>query len=151
MRRWAGTRGFTTLELVVAVVIAGILTMVAMPLFMDQVRKGRRTDAFNALAGLQQAQERWRSTNGSYAGASLLTTDPGLKLNASSGLGYYTLAIADGADATGYTASATATSTGPQAADQRCTVMWIGMSSGNVRYGSGSPVDWADPGRCWAR
>lgn len=146
----ARSRAFTTLELVIAVVIAGLLAMVAMPFFMDQIRKGRRTDAFSALAGLQQAQERWRSSNGSYAGASLLTTTPGLGLNASSSSSYYTMAIT-AADDTSYTASATAVTGGAQAADTRCTTLWIRMQAGNVYYGAGSPADWSDPYRCWTR
>lgn len=140
------TRGFTTVELLIAVVILGVLVMVALPTFQQQIRKGRRADAMAALANLQQAQERWRSTRTTYAPNSELTA--GLALTATSASGYYTIAI-DANSATGYTATATAVSGTSQAGDSGCTAMSVRVDGGNLLYGAGG--DWTDPNRCWAR
>ncbi|MBK9683398.1 MAG: prepilin-type N-terminal cleavage/methylation domain-containing protein, partial [Betaproteobacteria bacterium] len=59
--------GFTLVELMIAVVIVALLASIALPSFMDSIRKSRRSEAFAALAQVQQAQERWRSNGSSYA------------------------------------------------------------------------------------
>lgn len=141
-------RGFTTIELAIAVTIIGVLVVLAYPVFFEQVRKSRRADGIASLASLQQAQERWRSTNAAYAPNSELTT--GLRQASRSSAGYYDLGIVS-ASATGYVASATAVTGTSQAADTACTSLWVRMEAGNLSYGSGTTVDWTDAKRCWAR
>lgn len=58
-------RGFTLIELMVVVVIATILLGIAVPSYMSQIRKSRRTDAKTALLELAGREERFLSTNGS--------------------------------------------------------------------------------------
>ena len=67
------TRGFTLIELMIAVAVVSILVAVALPTFNDAIRKGRRSEAFAALSQVQQAQERWRSNNANYASNTQLT------------------------------------------------------------------------------
>jgi type IV pilus assembly protein PilE len=149
-------RGFTLIEMLIALVVVGILAAIALPSFNSSIRKSRRADAFAALSALQQAQERWRSNQGSYASNAQLTlaptaTPPGLGLSATSGSGYYGIAISS-ADATGYIATATATTGTSQADDAGCQVLAVRMQGGNASSGGGtSSVDWADPNHCWAR
>ncbi len=140
--------GFTIIELLIAVVVAGTLLMLALPSFKDQLRKARRADGVAALAALQQAQEQWRSTVAAYAPNGQLTT--GLKQSVTSSQGYYTVSIAT-SSATGYTASATGASGTSQADDGTCSVLWVRMESGNLSYGSGASPDWTDAKHCWAR
>lgn len=144
--------GFTLVELLIAVVVVGILAAVALPSFVDSVRKSRRTDAFAALSAVQQAQERWRSSRPSYTDnltAAPTASQPGLGLPATTANGHYTLALSD-VSATGYVVTATAS--GTQASDTRCARMAARVQAGNLSYGSGtSTIDWTDPGRCWAR
>jgi len=151
-------RGFTTIELLIALVILGVLLAVALPNFQSSIRKGRRSEAFTALNAVQQAQERHRSTNATFT--TLITeattaTPPGLGLPATrTPTGYYDLAVSS-ADATTYVATATAVSGTSQANDGDCSVLALRMQGGNVRYGSGASIDWSgtntDPQRCWAR
>ena len=61
------SRGFTLIELMIAVTVIGILSAIAAPSFMDPVRKARRLDAVVALFEIQQAQERWRAQYPCYA------------------------------------------------------------------------------------
>jgi type IV pilus assembly protein PilE len=62
-------RGFTLIELMVVVVIATILLGIAVPSYMSQIRKSRRTDAKTALLELAGREERYLSTNGSIYSA----------------------------------------------------------------------------------
>ena len=136
--------GFTLIEIMIAVVIVAILAAIALPSFMDSVRKSRRSEAFAALSGLQQAQERWRGNNPGYGAMADFPATAATTPN-----GYYAITIADN-DATGYTAMATGQA--GQAQDGLCKVLAVRMTGGNIGYGSGAAAPgWADPGRCWAR
>lgn len=121
--------GFTLIELMIVVVVVAILSAVALPSFFEQIRKSRRTDAINALAQVQQAQERWRANNATYA-SSLAAPPTGIGVSNPSS-GYYTLSIS-GASATGYTATATAA--GSQANDSRCTSLSVTVANGSPTY-----------------
>src|SRR6218665_3655841 len=60
-------RGFTLVEIMIALILLGILTAIALPAYQSHVAKGRRAEAINALSAVLQAQERWRSNRSSYA------------------------------------------------------------------------------------
>ena len=149
-------RGFTLVELMIAVVVVGVLLAIALPSFMDSVRKGRRAEAFAALTQVQAAQERERANRAAYLSSVTNAADhatvPGLGWPSdATANGYYTIAIA-ASSATGYTATATAVSGKSQASDGTCKMLGVRMAGGDLTYGSGaSAIDWADPGRCWVR
>lgn len=63
------SQGFTLMELMIVVVILGILTMLAYPSYIEQVRTSRRAEAQSALLGLAAAMERHFTANNSYLGA----------------------------------------------------------------------------------
>lgn len=147
-------RGFTLIEILIAIAIVGIITAIAFPTYQGSIRKGRRAEAVNAIAALQQVQERWRSNHESYGNLNSpadANTLPNIATTTANG--YYTIAVS-GPSSTGYTV--TATSAGSQAADTRCALMGVRMAQGNLRYGSAtSSIDWsatnADAGGCWAK
>ena len=147
-------RGFTLIEIMIAVAIVAILAAVALPSFMDSVRKSRRSEAFAALSAVQHAQERWRGNKSIYATDAELTpardaVPPGLGITRNTSTLYYALFLSD-TNASGYTV--TATGQAGQAQDGVCTVLAVRLQGGNISYGSGAAVpNWADPGRCWAR
>lgn len=153
-----GARGFTLIELLIAVVVVGILAAVAFPSFMDSIRKGRRSEAFTALAQVQQAQERWRGNRASYAGNARLTAAPGVGEDAGLGLlattpgGYYNIAIS-GESVTGYTATATAVAGTSQASDANCKTIAVRIIGGNLEYAGcgGGDCTFAPTNQCWAR
>lgn len=133
-RRRSG-RGFTLLELMITVVIVGILAGLAFPSFMGAIRKGRRSDAFAALSAVQQAQERWRANNSSYASDLTSAAPTGLGMSSTSSGGHYTLSLAN-TGATTYEATATAASGGTQVTDGNCGKLGVRMDGGNLKYRS---------------
>lgn len=134
-------RGFTLIELCIAMAVLAVLAGLALPGFLDAIRKARRSDAFDALARLQQAQERHRSTHSEFA-ASL----PALGLGALSSAGHYRLAV-DAAGPTHFTLSARAL--GRQAADRECALLSVSVTRGNLNRTARS-ADGSDRSeRCW--
>lgn len=143
-----GRRGFTLLEILMALAVVAVLAAVAMPAYFDSVRKSRRSEAFAAMAQLQQAQERRRANEPAYT-----ATLAGLLPSATTPNGYYTLAI-DSADASGYVATATAA--GSQDKDARCHGLRLRVAGGNISYGSACKgCSFSDPltdaNACWNR
>lgn len=63
------TRGFTLIELMIAVAILGLLSSVAVPSYLSYIQKGKRAEAQGALVTFANAMEQWRLQNGSYCDA----------------------------------------------------------------------------------
>ena len=83
-------RGFTLIEVMIALVVVGLLSALAYPSYQQQVAKGRRTDAKQSLLELSQRMERHYTERGTYVGAALGAS--GLFPSVTSG-GYYDLSI----------------------------------------------------------
>lgn len=61
-------QGFTLLELMIVVAVVGILAAIAYPSYQEYVKKSRRSEARAALLTVAQAQEKFYTANGTYAG-----------------------------------------------------------------------------------
>jgi type IV pilus assembly protein PilE len=148
--------GYTLIELMAVVVIVGILSAVAYPAFMSQVRKSRRAEAVSATAQIQQAQERFRANCPCYAhsvtnavSATCPATCPGtgtaagLGIPAAAGARYsYALSATTAA---GYTLTVTAVAGTSQAADTQggsaCSPLVVTVTNGNSTR---------TPAACWS-
>lgn len=142
-------RGFTLIELMIVLVVVAILASFAIPSYLSQVRKSRRSDATSMLGDLQLRQERYRAENPTYGSLS--------QLNAAttSANGYYTISLAtlsgncpNMATTTAETASnsywlqADAVSTSSQAKDTGCTTMLFKNECGAISR---------TPDTCWSK
>jgi type IV pilus assembly protein PilE len=63
----ASVAGFSLIELMVAVAIVSILTTIAYPSYLSQMRKGRRSEAESALMDIAQRQQQYLLDARSYA------------------------------------------------------------------------------------
>ncbi|MBZ8141491.1 pilus assembly protein [Rubrivivax gelatinosus] len=144
--------GFTLIEMMIALVVLGVLTAIALPSFLDSIRKSRRSDAYAAIATIQQAQERWRSNHDQYT-----TALDKLGLSSSSSSGHYTLELAEsGVEgdslASAYIVTARGKTDSSQAGDSRCRNMSMRLRGGNLEYagcGSCSSFEYAATQECW--
>ncbi len=136
-------------ELFITLIVVSLLLVVAVPSFMDSIRKGRRSEAFSALSAIQQAQERWRSNRAGYGSL----VDLGIAAS-STPSGYYALSVS-GASATGYTIVADGSGSG-QSADGACAILGMRVVAGTISYASCASCAAADlsytaTNACWAR
>lgn len=147
-------RGFTLIELVIAMVIASILAAIAIPSYTSYIMRSRRTEAKSALLNLASLEERYFSTNNTYSSTA---SDLGYATTATPpfpvGSGYYnitaltvTLAVAPANSTSAgtpasYIITARPVATSTQANDSGCTSFTI--SSGGVQTSTGSSTT------CW--
>jgi len=59
-------RGFTLLELVIAMAIAALIAAIAIPSYSTYIMKSRRSDAKTALLDMAALEEQYFSTNNTY-------------------------------------------------------------------------------------
>ncbi len=123
--------GFTLIEVMITVAIVGVLAAIAYPSYQSHVVKTRRAAAKSCLMELAQWMERYYTTNMSYAGATLPTTQCQLDLS-----GYYSFAFDTTPTTTAFAIKAEAQ--GVQAAqDASCTPLKL------AHTGSKTPAE------CW--
>ncbi|MDM0086800.1 MULTISPECIES: type IV pilin protein [unclassified Variovorax] len=84
----ATVRGFTMIELMIALVVIAILAAIAYPSYLDAVRKGWRAEARAALLQEMQQQERFYTQRARYRDT-VFASDSGL----GAGAGRYTLTL----------------------------------------------------------
>jgi type IV pilus assembly protein PilE len=136
-------RGFTLIELMIAVAVIAILAAVAYPSYQDFIRKGRRSDAITEIARVQQAQEKFRANNASYS-ADLSSSSAGLGIvsgttataSYTSPLGYYTISIPStpAVSGTAYAVVAIAVSGKSQVGDTNCQCLRVVWSGADASY-----------------
>jgi type IV pilus assembly protein PilE len=140
------TRGFTLIESMVAVAVAGVLGTVAWPSLEGHLQRARRVDGLLALMQAQLAQERFRANNlryGSLAEIGVAASSPG---------GHYALVV-ETADDAGFAVRAEAH--GRQARDAACRVLRLAGSGATPTLASGGTAAAANGDdanrRCWNR
>lgn len=141
-------KGFTLIELMITLVIAGILTTIAVPGYKDYLVRGRRSDGQAALLDLASQMERHYSERNTYAGATIGTAGPDdVRSSNQSPEAWYTLSIPV-QTASGFTLKATPN--GAQAtsdtACQSLTLTSLGVKG--IAAGSGGAPTGSTT-KCW--
>ncbi len=142
----ARRRGFTLIETMIVVGIAGVLSSIAYPSFDAQLLRARRIDALAALMQAQLAQERHRSYHASYGDLAEIG------LAAATTAGHYSLRVARN-DADGYVVLASANA--GQARDTPCRFLSVASNGLGAVLASGPDATTANPAvanrRCWGQ
>lgn len=138
--------GFTLTELMIVVVIVAILASIAVPLYNQQVRESRRTEAKTAVLDLASREERYFSTANSY------TDDPTLLGYAPAGSGetfplstgtYYQITVTVASNPTpSFTVTASPSAGSPQAADAQCTSFSVTQTGEQTATGTLGDACW---------
>ena len=132
----ARTRGFTLIELVVAMAVVGILVAIAFPSYQEQVRKTRRADGKAELMETAQQLERCYTRFSRYNDGNC-----GVALPFESSEGYYVVSAA-AITASAFTLDATPQA--DQANDTRCGVLRLTSTGQQGSQGQGT-----DANECW--
>jgi len=132
-------KGFTLIELVVVLGIVAILAALAVPSFLDALRKSRRSDGMNIIMDIHLAQERWRASDTDYGTlVEMGFTNPQL-----SPKGHFSVALSS-VTATGYIITATAQS--PQDQDYCGNFILTNTAGVLTRSNTASDAD-----LCWRK
>ncbi len=130
-------KGFTLIELMIAIVVIAVLAAIAIPTYQSYVERARRADAKSALLAVQLAQEKYRANNPAYGTLAQINSE------ATSPDGYYNIAvIVNAGPPAAYTA--TATPTGKQAGDA-CGIFAVNQDGPDYSGTYANQVD------CWQR
>ena len=136
--RTRGARGFSLVELMITLVILIIIASLAVPNYIKNMERMRRSEAMDSLLRIAAEQEKHFLQNNAYA-AELADFDNDFP--AASDNGYYTLAL--DTHASGYEAKATAT--GVQLKDETCREFVLDGSGARTAIDSkGDPTE-----LCW--
>ncbi len=143
-------RGFTLIELMVTVVIAGVLAAIAYPAYTSHVQRSRRADAVALLSAVTQAQERYRTNRVEYA-----HTIADLGITASSFTNHYTLTFAGVGNpaswTVGYIITASVASTSSQVNDTKCASMGVQLDGSTLSYFASDSAGNDSLATCWPR
>lgn len=140
-------RGFTLIEMMIVLAILGVIAAIAVPSFVDSVRKARRSDGTDALLYIQQLQEKYRANNTDFGSLAEIGYPNGGNATVYSSDGYYSLTT-DGQDnTTAYTVTAAAVGGTSQASDTGnpvdCTSLTLTVTAADPR-GTRAPAE------CWS-
>ncbi len=137
--------GITLMELVIVVTILVMLAGVGYPLYQDQVRKARRTDARSAAMQVALAQEQHFTRQGTYTTVLSATTLnlAGPLRDGKSEAEYYDIAIV--ADADSFTVTVTPVDGKSQKKDEDCQSFSIDQTG--KKSAAAGPE--GDASKCW--
>ena len=147
-------RGFSLIELMVVLAVAGILAAIAYPAYTNQMQRGRRADALALVTAVMQSQERYRSNVSRYSDS---LAD--LKVVPADVTPHYDVALSAVAGAEldiGYVATVTPLRSGKQFSDVTCKSFTMTLKGATPKYTAtgdpeGTGTDKDTSSACWPK
>lgn len=130
------SRGFTLIELMIAIAIVAILSAIALPSYTEYVRRGRVTEATAGLSAMRVRMEQYFQDNRTYVGACVNGTIAPLPAS-SPNFTFSCPTLTGGL----YTVAATGTGS--------MLNFGYGINQANQRTTTAVPSGWSNPGNCW--
>jgi type IV pilus assembly protein PilE len=131
-------RGFTLIELMIVVAVIAILGAIAMPQYMREVRKSRRTAAKTTLLDVASRQEKYYATQNKYGALTDLAYSSSTLQAPSATQDYYNVTLTLGTPTNGFTATAS-----PQGDQQKDTCGTYSITNLGVQTVTGTDTN------CW--
>ncbi|MBO2929641.1 type IV pilin protein [Pseudomonas otitidis] len=134
------SKGFTLIELMIAVVVLSVLLAIAIPSYSQYVLRSNRTEAQAYLSDAAARQERYFTQNNSYVTNTSDISKLGISTLSRTGLYQLTVSAGNSSDG-GFVLTATAT--GTQSRDKDCKALTLNAIGSRGFTGSGALND------CW--
>lgn len=129
-------RGFSLMELLVAIAIVAILATIAIASYRSYALKANRTDAYRTLLAIQLAEEKYRMNSATYGTLAQVWNSVAVTPS-----GFYQLSISN---LSGTTYTITATAQGTQSVDAE-----DGTSCATITLAFANGVTTRTPAACW--
>lgn len=143
-----GARGFTLIELMIAMVVIAILAAVALPAYNEYIIRGKITEATSQLSDLRVKAEQFYQDNRMYGTAGVC----GFAMPAANSVKYFTFACVSAAAAGAGDQNYTLTATGGTAGDGTMTGFTYTLDQSNNKATTAAKTGWAAatmPATCW--
>jgi type IV pilus assembly protein PilE len=137
-RQSVSQQGFTLIELMITVAIIGILARIALPAYLDYVKRGKLAEAFNNMTTCTMALGQYYQDNRTFVGATLGSTSTNQCQSATSNFSY----APSNLSATNYTLTATGSTTA-------VTGFSYTVDNTGARGTPSAPSGWATSTSCW--